>query len=224
MLSALAVFAALGVWQVQRMAWKHALIARVEGRVHAPPVALPPDAALAGGGARQREYLRVRVSGVYQGGASALVRAATDLGTGYWVMTPLAADDGRKVWINRGFVPEGTARARVAAATPLGRAEVTGLLRPTEPGGSLLQSNRAQDERWYSRDVAALARARGLGAVSPAFVDAQREVSVSPPPGPRPVAGLTQVRFPDNHLSYALTWFALAALSAFGLVWVWRRA
>jgi surfeit locus 1 family protein len=35
------LFAALGTWQVQRREWKHALIARVEHRVHAAPVAAP---------------------------------------------------------------------------------------------------------------------------------------------------------------------------------------
>ncbi|WP_159980959.1 MULTISPECIES: SURF1 family protein [unclassified Novosphingobium] len=217
---ALAVFATLGVWQVQRMQWKHALIARVDARVHAAPVDLPADA-----GARDLEYLRVKLSGVYQGSATALVRAATDLGTGYWTMTPLRMDDGRQVWINRGFVPEGTPRAVAAASTPEGRVTVAGLLRLNEPKGSVLQANRPQDDRWYSRDVAGLAAARKLGAVVPAFVDVQVEQAAQIPPSPvKPVSGLTQIHFPDNHLTYALTWFALTALSAFGLVYIWRRA
>ena len=227
---ALVAFAALGVWQVQRLHWKHALIARVDARIHAAPVALPADAALANASVadprtRDLEYLRVKLSGVYQGSATALVRAATDLGTGYWTMTPLRMDDGRQVWINRGFVPEGTSPAAAAATAPETRVAVSGLLRFTEPGGSLLQANRPQDDRWYSRDVAGLAAARRLGAVVPAFVDVQVEQAAQiPASAVKPVPGLTQVHFPDNHLMYALTWFALAGLSAFGLVYIWRRA
>lgn len=230
LLAAIAVFAVLGVWQVQRLHWKHALIARVEARVHAAPVDLPGDARLSGAGGHDLEYLRVRLSGVYQGKATALVRAATDLGTGYWTMTPLRLDadgtgDARQVWINRGFVPEGTSRATAAASTPEGRVEVTGLLRSSEPGGSLLQANRPQDDRWYSRDVAALAAARKVGAVVPAFVDVQVETAALPTASAvKPVAGLTQVHFPDNHLMYALTWFAMALLSAGALAYIWRRA
>lgn len=232
---AVAVFAALGVWQVQRLHWKHALIARVDARVHAAPVGVPANARLAGAGAKELEYLRVRLPGVYQGEATALVRAATALGTGYWTMTPLRLDDGRQVWINRGFVPEGTKRAVAAASAPAGRVAVIGLMRSDEAGGSLLQANRPQDDRWYSRDVAAMARARGIGAVAPVFVDAQVEQGGVEQGGVeqggqaasarvRPVPGLTQISFPDNHLMYALTWFAMALLSAFGLAYIWRRA
>lgn len=220
LLVAVGVFVALGVWQVQRMHWKHALIARVDARVHAAPVALPDDARLNA----DLEYLRVRVSGVYQGKATALVRAATDLGTGYWTMTPLRLDDGRTLWINRGFVPAGTTRAAPSAAAPSGHVAVVGLLRLTEPKGSVLQSNQPQADRWYSRDVVALATARGLGKVSPGFVDAQQETAAPVAASVKPVPGLTQIHFPDSHLSYALTWFAMAALSVFGLVFVWRRA
>jgi surfeit locus 1 family protein len=225
LLAAIAVFVALGVWQVQRMHWKHALIAHVEARVHAAPVELPQDAALSGGKVADLEYLRVRASGVYQGSATALVRAATDLGTGYWTMTPLRMDDGRRVWINRGFVPAGTTAALAGATAPAGRATVTGLLRKSEPEGSLLQSNRPQDDRWYSRDVNGMAAARTLGAVVPAFVDAQVERASAPSSvNPQPVPGLTQIHFPDSHLTYALTWFAMALLSAVGLAYIWRRA
>lgn len=219
LLVAIAMFVGLGVWQIQRMHWKHALIARVDARVHAAPVALPQDGRLG----PDLEYLRVRVSGVYDGPATSLVRAATERGTGYWTMTPLRLEDGRLLWINRGFVPAGTTRAAAGASAPAGRVSVVGLLRSPEPKGSILQSNAPQDDRWYSRDVVALALKRGLGAVAPAFVDAQVEQAVVTSPL-RPVPGLTQIHFPDSHLSYALTWFAMAALSLFGLVFVWRRA
>lgn len=215
-----ALFAALGVWQIERMQWKHALIARVDARVHAAPVVLPADAKLN----PDREYLRVRVAGVYDGSATALVRAATVHGTGYWTMTPLRLDDGRLLWINRGFVPVGTTRAVAGGSAPQGRVSIIGLLRSPEPGGSILQSNAPQDERWYSRDVAALAQARKVGKVSPAFVDVQVEQGAASASAIKPIPGLTQVRFPDSHLSYALTWFAMAALSVFALVFVWRRA
>lgn len=226
LLVALAAFVALGLWQVQRMHWKHALIARVETRVHATPVAVPDDArlnrALKADGIPEFAYLRVNIAGTYEGRATALVRAATELGTGYWTMTPIRTAEGRQVWINRGFVPAGTTREKAAATTPQGHVEVTGLLRASEPGGSVLQSNQPGADRWYSRDVKALAMVRGIGAVVPAFIDAQVE-QAAPIQGLRPVPGLTQIHFPDSHLTYALTWFAMAAMSAMALIFVWRR-
>ena len=92
---------------------------------------------------------------------------------------------------------------------------MTGLLRITEPDGAFLRSNDPAANRWYSRDVAAIAKARDLGLTAPYFVDAD----ATPNPGGYPVGGLTVVRFPDNHLVYALTWFVLCALTLF---FAWR--
>ena len=177
------------------------------------------------------EYLRVEVTGTYRAEASALVRAATELGTGYWAMTPMDTDQGETIWINRGFLPAGTRLATARTSVPLGEVSVIGLLRPSEPDGSLLQANRPADERWYSRDVAALSDARAMReTVLPVFVDAQSERATAPAParaapaGPDPVPGLTVVNFPDNHLGYAITWFALALMSAGAILMVWRRA
>lgn len=191
---------ALGVWQVQRRAWKLDLIARVEARVHAAPV--PPPAfdrdpvAL--------EYTRVRLTGRFLPGPPTLVQAVTDYGGGFWVMQPLATPKGT-ILVNRGFVPAGA-----SAPTPAGPVSITGLIRRSEPGGGFLRANDPAANRWYSRDVAAIAAARGIaGPVAPWFVDAEAT------PGDRyPKGGLTVVRFRNNHLVYALTWFALAAMVA----------
>lgn len=224
MLFALAAFVALGLWQVQRLHWKHDLIARVDARVHAAPAPLPSTLRLASAAPGTLDYLRVKVSGTYSGPQTALVRAATDLGTGYWAMTPLRMSDGRTVWINRGFLPAGTTAAQAGKTAPAGPVSITGLVRPSEPGGSLLQSNRPQEDRWYSRDLAALSQAKHAGPAAPVFIDAQTETASSPAAGhPAPVPGLTVIHFPDNHLQYALTWFAMAVLSAVGIGVVWHR-
>ncbi len=95
---------------------------------------------------------------------------------------------------------------------------IVGLLRASEPHGAFLRSNDPADDRWYSRDVAAIAEARGLGRVAPMFVDAEIQAD----PESYPVGGLTVIKFRNAHLSYALTWFGLAGLSLFGLVIVLR--
>ncbi|MFZ5748473.1 MAG: SURF1 family protein [Pseudomonadota bacterium] len=217
MLVLVAGFVALGVWQVQRRAWKHALIAAVDARVHAAPVAAPGPDKWAAITARKDAYRRVALTGRFDHDKAVRVRAATDLGSGYWLMTPL--DTGRFiVLVNRGFVPpDGQMPGRTAVAQPPGVVRVTGLLRVTEPKGGFLRRNDPAAARWYSRDVAAIAQAQGLSNVAPYFVDAE----TSPEAKGYPVAGLTVVRFPDNHLGYALTWFALAGLSGWG---AWRVA
>lgn len=158
-----------------------------------------------------KAYTRVSVTGVFLHDRETPVQAVTGAGPGWWVMTPLRTDAG-VVLVNRGFVPtELRAASRRPSGQVPGTVRVTGLLRATEPGGAFLRSNAPTDGRWYSRDVQAIARARGVAAapVAPFFIDAD----ATPNSGGYPVGGLTVVRFRNDHLAYALTWFALAALS-----------
>ena len=204
-LAAFAGFIALGVWQVQRLAWKEDLIARVDARVHALPVDAPGQGDWSAVNKASHEYLRVQLTGEYLPEGISLVTAATEAGQGYWVMTPLQRTDGSWVYINRGFVPQAE---RVQASrgdfTPHGEVSVAGLLRLNEPGGGLLRDNVPAEHRWYSRDVLAMGERHGLVPVAPFFIDAE----ASDQPGP--IGGLTVIRFPNNHLVYAITWFALA--------------
>ncbi len=210
-----AIFAGLGLWQLQRRAWKHALIAQVEARIHAAPIPAPGPADWPRI-SPQDAYRRVVVEGQWLRHGETLVRAATVLGSGYWVMTPLRTAEGT-ILINRGFVPperrDATARDEAADDHPV---RIVGLLRLSEPAGGFLRSNAPAEDRWYSRDVAAIAGRRGLENAAPFFIDAE----ALPGPDRYPVAGLTVVRFTDNHLVYALTWFGLALLSAWAAVMV----
>jgi len=215
---AVLAFLALGTWQVQRRAWKLDLIARVEQRVHAAPADMPGPAAWPDISAARDEYRRVRATGTFLHDRETLVVASTERGPGYWVMTPLRLADGTMVLVNRGFVPpERRDRSTRPEENPGGEVALAGLLRMTEPGGSLLRHNDPAAGRWYSRDVQAIAAARGLGPVAPYFIDAEAGPAGSAAPG-APVGGLTVVAFRNNHLEYALTWYALALVGAIGIV------
>lgn len=206
-LLAFAGLMALGDWQVHRRVWKLDLIDQVEQRIHAAPVEAPGPPAWPSIDAAHDAYRRVRVEGVFLNDRKTLVQAATALGGGHWMMVPLRTDQGFTVLVNRGFVPA----ERPDVASPItAKTQVTGLLRVTEPKGGFLRNNDPAAERWYSRDVAAIVQARQLTDVAPYFIDADAI------PGDRdgPVGGLTVVSFPNNHLVYALTWFALAAMVA----------
>ncbi|MCJ8138395.1 SURF1 family protein [Falsirhodobacter halotolerans] len=211
----IAALLALGTWQVHRLAWKTDLIARVDQRVHAMPTPAPGPSDWAGITRDKDEYRRVTVSGEFLNDQAVLTQAVTDLGGGFWVITPLRTDDGIYL-INRGFVlPD----ERTTYSRPAGPQTITGLLRMTEPGGGFLRSNKPDEDRWYSRDVAAIAATRGLDDVAPFFIDADRGEGT-------PVGGLTIIAFPNKHLGYAITWFALAlgliAATIFVGVHEWR--
>ncbi len=203
---------ALGVWQLQRRTWKLDLIARTEAMLRQPPVPAPPPAAWPAIGPDD-VYRPVIATGRYHPAANTYVQAATALGGGFWVLTPLDAG-GFTVLVNRGFVPPDR-RGRVDP--PSGMVTVRGLLRVSEPGGGFLRSNDPAGGRWYSRDIAAIAGSQRLGTVAPYFIDAAANPGIEWPRG-----GLTVVTFRNSHLVYALTWFGLAALLA-GMTWMVSR-
>ncbi|MGA0545700.1 SURF1 family protein [Brevundimonas sp. VNH65] len=213
------LFAGLGVWQVARLVWKLELIDQVETRIDAPAVSTPGPAEWPHVTAAGDQYRRVATQGRFLHDRETRVQAVTALGAGHWLMTPLVTDDGFVVLVNRGFLPARSDRAPAPTPErPSGRVELTGLLRISEPGGGFLRANAPSADRWTSRDVATIAETRGLtGAVAPYFIDAAADTGQNV----WPRGGLTVVRFSNNHLVYALTWFALAALAGFG---AWRFA
>jgi surfeit locus 1 family protein len=208
------LFSALAVWQFERRVWKLDLIERVEARLAEAPVSLPPRSDWNNLAPRDIEYLRVSARGRLLHERETLVDALTERGPGYWVLTPLRTEDGT-VLVNRGFVPPERRRVSTRQAGQVsGDVSIVGLARVSEPGGRVLRPNVPGKNRWYSRDVEAIASARGLRDVAPYFIDA----GSSPNPGGFPVGGMTVVNFRNVHLVYALTWLGLALISLGGLV------
>ena len=227
------LFAGLGTWQVFRLQWKLDLIARVDARVHAAPAPPPPRARWAGITSASDEYRRLHLRGTYLYDFTTPVQALTEEGSGYWLLTPLCTADGTTIVVNRGFVAaELGARTRYAPARAQGNpcagatgpaVDVVGLLRTSEHDGAFTRTNDPVAGRWYTRDVAAIAAARGLSGipVAPFFVDAA--AGQNPPGSPdQPVGGLTVVNFHNSHLVYAFTWYALALMVAAAWWWVAR--
>lgn len=217
-------FVALGTWQVERRTWKLDLIERVDERVRAAPSPAPPRERWQQVTPATDEYRHVRLTGTFLHDRETLTQASTELGAGFWVMTPLRQSDGTVVLVNRGFVPpEAVDRSTRTAIDQSGEVAVTGLLRMTEPGGGFLRHNDPAANRWFSRDVQAIAAARGVHDVAPFFVDAdaasRQPRSASQPDRTWPQGGLTVIAFHNNHLLYALTWYALALMSLFA---AWR--
>ena len=201
----------LGNWQLQRLAWKLDLIDAVESRAYAAPVPAPLGPVTGDGDA----YRRVTATGVFDYAETRSVKAVTDLGLGNWLLTPLATEGGI-FWVNRGFIPQ---NFQGTLQEPLGQVTITGLLRLTEPHGTLLERNRPEAGRWVSRDVGALSDTAGIDAAD-YFIDADHLTA----PGTWPRGGLTILTFRNTHLSYALTWYAMALLFFAAMAWViWDR-
>ncbi|MEM6933617.1 MAG: SURF1 family protein [Pseudomonadota bacterium] len=202
---------ALGTWQLHRLEWKTDLIEAVESRAFGAPVRPPAGKVMES----DHAFLRVVVDGIYRHDLSRRVKAVTDVGPGYWLLTPLRS--GRShIWVNRGFVPTGPPDQDLTK--PAGTVRIEGLLRVTEPDGTLLERNDPSRGRWVSRDVSALSQDVDITNAAAYFIDADHAGrSASWPRG-----GMTVTTFRNPHLAYSLTWFAMAGLLFFGIAYVIR--
>ncbi len=218
-LIALAILVSLGAWQLQRLEWKDGLVARMQARIHAVPQPLPsrenwPKLQLV-----DYEYLRVTARGVFEHEYETVVFHAGGSGVleaGWLVMTPLRLSSGGRILVNRGFVPMTLQEPATRAAGQIGgETQITGLLRAPEPRNLFTPADKADSRAMFVKDPAAIAARFKLDGVAPFLIDAD----ASPSPGEWPKGGQTTMSIPNNHFSYALTWFGLAVtlLIMFGL-------
>jgi surfeit locus 1 family protein len=209
-LAGLAVLIGLGVWQLQRLAWKEGLIARIEARAERKPMSLERAIALTREGANPC-YYRVRAEGRFHHRRERYLYALSlDGKAGWHVITPLETVDGTVVLVDRGFVPD---TLRDPSSRALGQIEevvtVTGLVRTPEAPSIFIPDNDPEANLWFSRDLRAVAHSMfpgGTTEVAPFFLEAE----ASDVPGGWPEGGQTRLSLTNNHLQYALTWFGLA--------------
>ena len=231
-LAMVAVLIGLGLWQLQRRAEKHALIAALDERLAKAPVPLPAPAAWSALSPETDEFRRVTFAATYAPLPDAMVYSSgsgvrDDIsGPGAWAFLPARLASGEVVAVNAGFV-QNTMQDRAQQDRAAGRlvtgesAALTGYIRFPERGGSLTPAEDAAKRLWFVRDVPAMTRSLGWGdggkPVAPFYVDLETPVPSSGIPKPGPL----HVRLKDDHLQYAITWFGLAAVVviAFGFWW-----
>lgn len=218
-LPALALLLGLGVWQVQRLHWKTDLIERVETRMHAP--AEPLQTALARG-LDDAEWRYVTVRGRFLNDRELYLFAQGPKGeAGVQVITPFLMANGDAVLVNRGFVPDAKSSPIARAAGQIGgEVEITGVVRLSATPGWFTPPPDTVRWLWFAKTTDSMAAAAAVHLAAPIFVEAD----ATPNPGGYPIGGQTAVDFPNNHLAYAITWFALAlALVAVYLVYHARQ-
>ncbi len=209
-----AILCSLGSWQIVRMSEKRAFIERLTAQAAGAPAAMPPAASWASLDPTALDLTRVSARGTFIDGFAGVrtTIAAGERGTrqlagfGRWIFQGFRLDDGGVILVNRGFVPEG----RLGEIKPAsGPATVIGFLRAAEARGTFTPADLPAQREFYTRDPAAIAASLGLGAAAPFYLEAERQGDGLTPPAGVDAKELI-ARIPDNHLSYALTWFGLA--------------
>ncbi|MEN8952086.1 SURF1 family protein [Planktotalea arctica] len=203
-----AILISLGVWQMQRLTWKEAILADIETRITAAPVAIPamPDPVA-------DKYLPVTARGEITGDEVHVLVSQKQIGAGYRIIAAFELLDGRRVLLDRGFVKV----QQKEAMRPTGMSQVVGNLHWPDEKGSSIPEPDLKAEIWFARDVPALAAHLNT---EPVLIIARNVDLADDPVAPLPVDSAS---IPNDHLQYALTWFSLALIwMVMTLAFLWR--
>lgn len=194
-ISGTAVLVSLALWQMQRLSWKQAVIAEIELKIDAVPVALPADPDPI-----SDKYLPVFVTGTLEPGELHVLVSVKQKGAGYRIISPFLTDDGRRILIDRGF----TKTEYKTENRYLGPATITGNLHWPQEIDKYTPVPDA--DNWFARDVPAMAEA--LETLPVLLISVTKtDNNLSPMP-------VDTNRIPNDHLQYAITWFSLALIWA----------
>ena len=203
----IATLLAMGTWQLERLEWKRGLIAEMTERIASPARALPPPPV----DAAALRYRPIRIQGRFHHGRELYLEARSHQGrAGLHLVTPFALDGGRVVLVDRGWVPPDRRRPETRAEGQIGGP--VSLIATLRTGGwkgydFLRPENDPAGNAWVWMDLPRMAESTGLeGVVSDYYLVA----GAAPNPGGLPIGRAPRIDLPDNHLAYALTWYALA--------------
>jgi len=205
-LAGAAVLVALGNWQIRRLAWKQDVLAEISARIDEAPVPLPahPDP-------ERDRYLAVEVQGTMEPGEIDVLVSTKALGAGYRVIAPFVTDTGRRILIDRGFIPASDKGASRGA----GPMSVTGNLHWPDEIDSFTPGPDLAANIWFARDVPSLAKEL---RTEPVLLVSRSENDPAITPLPVSTEGI-----PNDHLQYAVTWYGLALIWAvMTLYFLWR--
>jgi len=194
----LAALMSLGIWQLQRLAWKEEILATIDARIQDAPVALPADANEA-----RDKYLPVAIGGEILPGELLVVTSRKGQGPGFRVIAPFLLEDGRRILIDRGFVPSAEERKERS----LGSFELEGNLHWPQEVDSYTPAPELDKNIWYARDVTPMAAALEAEPLMVILREAPEGSHVTPMP-------VSTSGIANDHLQYAITWFSLALIWA----------
>jgi surfeit locus 1 family protein len=211
----IAILLTLGVWQLNRMAWKDGLISALNERRSLAPVELPTQID----DAEAWRYRNVSVTGTFRHENEIhIIAYSAEAKQGYQIVTPMVRADGSTVLVNRGWVP---LEARDGKDRPeslvTGTVTVTGMARPGWPQGYFVPDNSPATNTWFWGDLPAMAKAAQAPDALPLFVEADK----TPNPGGLPIGGQSVINLRNDHLQYAITWFALS-IGVFGVYFAYH--
>lgn len=200
-LGGIAILVSLGLWQVRRLHWKEAMLAEIGAKIAAAPV---PFDSLSAPDPAADMYLPVTIEGHTTGQELLVLSGRKREGAGYEVIDAFVTAGGRRILLDRGFIPE---EAKAAPRAPTSITGAGNLLWPNE-ADSYTPPPDAKSGLWFARDVEAMSKSLSTEPVMVVLSSSAGDMQgISPTP-------VDTSAIPNDHREYAITWFSLAVVWA----------
>lgn len=203
------ILCGLGTWQLQRLEWKTEILAALESAKQRSgvPLFLSPQIDELSKAAHETDLIRyVFVEGRWLHDKEIAIGPRTWNGKpGYHILTPLRLDDGGILLVNRGWVPQDK---KDKASHVNNSARIMGMLRRPPPPNPFTPANNPDKNDWYRIDLAQIAAARNLESLAPLVL----YIHLDTDHPEWPMTEALEWKPPNDHLQYAVFWFAMAAI------------
>lgn len=189
------ILVALGIWQLIRLDYKNSLILSIEENYNLPPMqangAIPQDSL----------YNNIGIRGYLENTKTIFYYRLNKNVPGYEVLTPLKLNDGSVLLISRGWVKD---HINMSGAKNV---YLEGYLIDRYKGSIVSPNSDMKKNIWFDLDLEKLKIYLGYNEVLPfvLLLRSSKEFMVG-----EQDLGFNIHNLPNNHLGYAITWFALA--------------
>jgi len=196
----------LGYWQLERLKWKTSLIQSYNAEISKDPLTFEITATNLSSVPKDKNFITGFAEGVYLNKKAIVIGPRTFNGKqGYHLITPFETINQEILLVNRGWIPINYKFGPYFE--PTASRIISGIVKPQPSFNSFTPINDVQNDTWYRIDIEEIAAAKDMGKTLP-FILYLNDPDIGT--HEYPIAQALRWNPPNNHLSYAITWFSLA--------------
>ena len=203
------IFCALGTWQLYRLQWKLELISEITFGLDSSPIEYSNSI--------EKNYQRVSVKGRFNFDKQIYLYSLNDNGKpGYDVITPFRTNKNENVLVNRGWIKKELKNNPIINKNIEDEQKIIGLLRKIYKPNIFKPDNDLKNNIWFSINLEDLKVTSGerFNEFVIFLEDNQAKTPI-----PRKIS----IDVPNNHLKYAITWYAISISIIFYYLYFRRK-
>jgi len=191
------ILAGLGIWQVQRLAWKNNLIREISESLGTPPISIVPKEINIGS-----QYLSVSANGKFLEKELHVLHSLKPYGPGFKVIKPFMLSSNEIILVDLGFVEEkNKAKERIFTDETI----KGNIFFPNETDFFTPDPNLDRNI-WFARNLDSIANYLGTMPILLVLSNSVDSGVITTP---------LRANLVNNHLQYAVTWFSMAVTWVF---------